>query len=531
MIRDLRVMEGGGTIDADICIVGSGPAAMSFALQYLNETNKKIVMVESGGLDSETEVQELYEGVSDGIDLPNGLDGSRLRFFGGSSNCWAGACTPLDDIDFEKRAWVPDSGWPIKPSELTPDYRTAQEICNVGPFIYDDRNLGTADRGKKIPFLPSKLETGYWRFSSEPRFGTFYRDSIKNSANITLILHANATGLEVNAAADHVKALKIQSLTGKKAVVRARHFVLACGGIENARILLYSNSVQKNGLGNGKDMVGRYFMDHPVAPIATIIGNKDDERLKFYNLFNDPAPQTNGTKYNLIIKMPAAFQRRHKILNSAAFIVDHEPMFSEGMMAAVRLRQAYRQKRIPEDIAGDLWDILKDLDDVVLNTYNRFFRYGEQRTRLALKIQAEQQPNRDSRVRLSSRLDALGLPQTRLTWKVSELDRRTVDVLVRTIAAELGKLDIARTRLDDWVETASGALFPSDLRGGVHHTGTTRMSAGPETGVVDKNCRVHSVGNLFIAGSSVFATNGWANPTLTICSLAVRLARHIKSIV
>ncbi|MBT4116031.1 MAG: GMC family oxidoreductase [Rhodospirillaceae bacterium] len=530
MILDLRELADGQSFEADICVIGTGPAAMSFALQYLGASGIKIIMVESGGLESESDVQELYEGLSDGIDLPNGLDGSRLRFFGGSSNCWAGACTPLDTIDFEARPWVPGSGWPITRDDLLPHYATAQGICNAGPFIYDDRNLNPADRDRKIPFARDKLETGYWRFSAEPRFGSFYRDRINNAANVTTILHANATGLNANGAADHVDSLSLRSLTGKKATVRARHFVLACGGIENARILLYSNGAQTAGLGNGKDMVGRYFMDHPVAPIATIIGDEDDKRLKFYNLFNDPGPQANGTDVNLIIKLPASFQRKNEVLNSAAFIVDHEPAFSEGMMAAVRLRNAYRQKRLPEDLSGDVMDVIRDLDDVIINTYNRFFRYGERRTRLAIKIQGEQQPNQDSRVQLSDKRDALGLPQTKLTWKLSELDRKSVDVLARVLAAELARLDIARTRLDDWTQEEAGALFPSDLRGGVHHTGTTRMSADANTGVVDKNCRVHSVDNLFIAGSSVFPTNSWANPTLTISALAVRLAGHVKSI-
>jgi choline dehydrogenase-like flavoprotein len=418
---------------------------------------------------------------------------------------------------------VADSGWPITRDDLLPHYATAQGICNAGPFIYDDRNLAPADRGRKIPFAPDRLETGYWRFSAEPRFGSFYRERIKGAANVTTILHANGT-------ADHLDSLTIQSLTGKKATVRARHYILACGGIENARILLYSNAAQTAGLGNGKDMVGRYFMDHPVAPIATLIGDADDKRLNFYNLFNDPGTQARGIDVNLIIKMPAAFQRKNEILNSAAFIVDHEPAFSEGMMAAVRLRNALRQKRMPDDLSSDVMDVVRDLDDVIVNTYNCFFRYGERRTRLAIKIQGEQQPNPASRVQLSDKRDALGLPQTRLTWQLSELDRKSVDVLVLAIAAELARLDIARTRLDDWTQKEAGALFPSDLRGGAHHTGTTRMSASAGSGVVDKNCRAHSVDNLFIAGSSVFPTNSWANPTLTICALAARLAGHVKSI-
>jgi len=164
------------------------------------------------------------------------------------------------------------------------------------------------------------------------------------------------------------------------------------------------------------------------------------------------------------------------VLNSAAYLSNHEPMFSEGMMAAIRFRHAYRQGRLPENISKDFRAILFDLDDVIKNTYNRFVRYGEQKTRLAPKFQGEQLPNPASRVQLASKLDPLGLPQTKLTWKVSDIDRKSVDVLVRAIAAEFSRLDIARTKLDDWVETASNSIFPSDLRGGVHHRVQQRIS-------------------------------------------------------
>ncbi len=191
-------------------------------------------------------------------------------------------------------------------------------------------------------------------------------------------------------------------------------------------------------------------------------------------------------------------------------------------MAAVRLRNAYQQKRASDELSGDVIDVIRDLDDVIINTYNRLFRYGERHTRLAIKIQGGQQPNRGSRVQPSDKRDALGLPQTRLNRKLSELDRKSVDVLVRAIAADFARLDIARTRLDDWAQEAAGKLFPSDLRGGVHHTGTACMSADARSGVVDKNCRVLLVDNLFMAGSSVFPPNSRANPTLTIRALNLR---------
>ena len=526
MFFDLNHRDDAGQIECDICVVGSGPAAISLALQFV-DSPIRVCMLESGGFNRERKVQRLCQGESVGYALANGLSGSRSRFFGGSSNCWAGACTPLDAIDFMKRDWVPHSGWPINEQTLAPYCDAAQKACLIGSNIYDDR-LVDGDPMQSFAFSPDTLEMAYWQFSSEPRLGKHYHDVFAKSSNISVILYANVTKILTNADASHVQSVLVQSLRGKKVEVRASRFVLACGGIENARLLLASNEVISQGLGNENDLVGRFFMEHPVCASATVVPERaDDPRIAFLNAFHEPWPQYQGTLFNPLIKTTETFQQCHRILNSAVYVVDHDSEFSEGLMAAVRVRQALLEGRIPEEFLQDALKIIADFRSVATAAYGRYVRYGAARRRLGLKVQAETVPNPDSRVTLSEKRDAFGAPVAKLNWKLTELDRRTMDVIVDTVTEEFARLGLAKIERDQWMNDAPDS-FPDDMRGGVHHTGTTRMSRNPADGVVNEDCRLHTVDNLYIAGSSVFPTNSWANPTLTICRLAIRLAEHLK---
>ena len=526
MILDFQKFTDISSLDYDVCVVGTGPAAISIANSYLG-TSIRVLLLESGGFDSERSISALYRGESVGYKLANGLEGSRSRYLGGSSNCWAGACTPLDDIDFRQRSWVPNSGWPIDPESLNPYVNDAQKVLLCGPYIYDARLL-EKNIEDNLRFSPDTLELGFWQFSSEPRLGKYYKASFEASDNVTVLLHATVTNIETSLDVDHVNSLTIRSFGGSIGRIRAKFYVLACGGIENARLLLASNSVSPNGVGNSNGLVGRYFMEHPVAVCATVLPRyKNDARLNFLNVFHLPSPTYLNTRFNTLIKTSKSFQKRHEVLNSAFFLVDHDSEFSPGLLAAVRLRQALMERRIPEDLIFDLKKVLLDIRNVTRVAYGRYGNYGAARSRLGLKVQAETIPNRESKVTLSSQRDKFGSQLARLDWKISALDRRTVDVTIQEVARQFDILDLADLRLDGWMESDLES-FPVDMRGGVHHTGTTRMSHLVGDGVVDINCRVHEVDNLYIAGSSVFPTNSWANPTWTISLLSLRLADHLR---
>ena len=145
----------------------------------------------------------------------------------------------------------------------------------------------------------------------------------------------------------------------------------------------------------------------------------------------------------------------------------------------------------------------------------------------ALYTRSEQSPNPDSRVTLSDQRDRFGLPRAKLTWRLNSLDKLTVRKSVELIAQEFERLHIGRVTPDRWL-VSDDRTWPDFVRGGYHHLGTTRMGSNPRTSVVNSDCRVHGLANLYVAGSSVFPTGSHVNPTLTITALALRLAQHLK---
>jgi len=510
-------------VRCDVCIIGSGPAGLAVALE-LRKAGKDICVLESGGLEYEADTQDLYAGASVGWDTPLPLDGSRMRYFGGSSNCWAGMCGILDEIDFIPRHWVAHSGWPISKAELLPFYRRAADLLGVtqpieaGTFV-GNGSLAELDLDRK------KLETKYLYGAAIWRVGNEYRETLSRATTIDLILHANLTELKVNAAGTSVVHAQARSLSGKAFKVIAKRFVLACGGIENARILLYSNSVMKTGVGNGHDLVGRFLMDHPLVPMASLLPERGDTRVPAYNSSTLITRKSNPLF--ACVTFSEQFQRDNQVLNSAVYLIDHDEEFGEGLQASVRIRRSYLQGTWPENLGTDLWTILRNVGEVAPAVYDRLTKNRAVRRRLAVKLQAEQAPNRNSRVLLSDDRDQLGLRRAQVSWQISKEDRTSGEKLVKLFAAELGRIKAARVQLDHWVSQAE-PLFPDDLRGGEHHIGTTRMANDPRTGVVNTHCRIHATDNLYVAGSSVFPTSSWVNPTFTICALAIRLADHLK---
>jgi choline dehydrogenase-like flavoprotein len=316
--------------------------------------------------------------------------------------------------------------------------------------------------------------------------------------------------------ARRVAGFVVRSLGGKQATVRAKLYVLAMGGIENPRMLLATNQVMPMGLGNQNDLVGRYFMEHLRVTGGVIVfsgeWNKSYEHL--------PTPNEVRSALRLSPKM----QRREKLLNTMTTFgeVDRIRWTSKGYGSVFTLKEAVMNGEMPRDLGRELWNIISDIDGVV----GGFFEKSDYSTYIT--IEGEQSPNPDSRVTLTDERDALGLPRVQLNWAINEADKRSVRALVASIGRELGRLNSGRVHMAEWLEDSDDNHWTDELIGENHHIGTTRMSDDPKTGVVDRNCKVHGMDNLFVAGSSVFVTAGCANPTLNLAAFAIRLADHIK---
>lgn len=529
MLVDLSACEDGTGFEADLCIVGAGAAGITLA-RALRGTGLDVCLLESGGLDFDARTQALYEGESTGRPYYP-LDGARLRFFGGTTAIWGGRCVPLDDIDFAPRPGVPYSGWPLTADELAPYYRRTAELLEL-PFRHFDATLWRRVPASPPAFREERIVTRFWQFDEAYwRFGFANCRDIVDSGNIRAVIHANVVDIATDENARHVRHLEIASLSGVRGRVRARAYVLACGGIENARLLLASNRVAPAGLGNGRDLVGRFFMEHPHARIGEV---EAPDRAALWSAFRKHFAR-GGHKLIPALRLGDPVQRREGVLNPAATL-RFERAAGAGVPAGRAIYERIRTHAPPNRHMRRLWRLYRRGNDLLQHWGERPLRTAQLRRglgRLCVIARAEQAPNPDSRVRLSAERDALGMAKASLDWRLTELDTRSLRVFVETLDAELRRLAVGRAAPAPWLAGAGGdwPVDPTVGRhplGGYHHMGTTRMASDPTRGVVDAQCRVHGVDNLYIAGSSLFPTGGWANPTMTLMALALRLADHLR---
>ncbi len=478
MILDFRAPDGPIEIKPDLCVIGAGAAGITIA-HALAGCDISVCVVESGGLEQDGDTQALYDGQSVGLPWRSDLATSRLRFFGGTAGQWGGGCVPLDASDMEVRPWVPYSGWPISRRDLDPYYDRARPIVCLPNYPYGDGRLALGLRHKPLGFDPSLLINNYWMLGRHLRFGEVYRAELARSRNVTVLLNANLTGFEVDENASMVRRASLRSLDGKTGGVQARYFVLACGGLENARLLLLSNSVKKQGLGNDRDLVGRFFMDHPSGKLGSVVSEHPEQLTAAYNRHlarrKLPIYPEIGLSWTL--------QRKEHVLNGRVRPDDIEENVPDGI-AALRGLRGDLANGATSRLPSQLLRILGDLGEVGCGVHRVLRGRSPVRThRIDLNGFFEQAPNPDSRVTLGEETDALGQRKIRLDWRLTELDRQTYEAAARVFAGELARLGLGRVRIDPWLKPG-GAKFEG-VGGAAHHLGTTRMSNDPRTGVVE----------------------------------------------
>lgn len=522
MYDDLRRLPAGDQVETDLCIIGGGVAGITLA-RALSDTSARICLVESGAFDQDDACQRLYDGESEGFYYPP-LDSGRLRYFGGSSNHWTGYCSPMTELDLQGRHWIPFTGWPLTFEDLRPYYETAQGVCQLARFAYEPGAWPTTPRFPEL--LPGKLVARLWQLSPPTRFGHAYREDLRRAGNLRVLLNANASELLTDDEGRVVTAAMLQTLDGKATRIRAKSFVLACGGIENARLLLLSDRNRPRGLGNDTDILGRFFMDH--LEVVTATG--------FLTL--DHPPPFAGFAADGVAMLPclALSGRAQEAAGTLTCAISIEPPHDgrpNGYLALRRTVLSLLRGRMPDSWDKDMLAVLMDLDGVASGVTHRILGGARHMppTRpgmpLVARTRCEQAPDPENRVLLTPERDALGLRKIKLRWRIGAMERHTLRHAVRLVGEELGRLRIARLKMVDWL--IEDNEWPRLMNQGFHHIGTTRMCADPRHGVVDRDCRVHGVSNLYVAGSSVFPTSSYAPPTLTVVALALRLAEHLRT--
>lgn len=493
---DARSLAAGTVFTPDLVIVGGGPAGITLAMA-LAPTKLDILLLESGGANFDPAVQGLYSGAHAG-DTYAELDAGRMRFLGGGTNHWGGWCRPLDRQDFEKRDWVPYSGWPFGQDALAPYYPRAQALVEAGPWIYDQGDSVASSKRAMLQLGPGGIYTSWFQFSKmrndvlPTRFGVRYEADIKNAANIKPLLNVNVTGIRLSPDARRVERLDAATLDGKRFTVRPRHVVLATGGMENARLLLASNDVMKAGVGNQNDLVGRFFGDNPIPRnVATLVSFGGKPAPYYSNNLN----MGNGAVMRAVFVPSAAFARVRKVMGSLTTMEQPLELDDTGKAAVVTTAMA-----LGVDASGA-----------------RAYSLG---------CGMELMPDPERRLTLTGEKDALGLPRLKLQMRIADADfalyRQTLGELGRQLlASKTGMLRFNCTRREDWLK---------NMDWGHHHLGTARMHTDPKQGVVDADCKVHGIANLFVAGSAVFPTYGASNPTLNLLAVTLRLADHLKRV-
>lgn len=513
---DSRQIPHAQEISCDLCVIGTGAAGITIAREFAGR-DLKVVMLESGGLYYEEEAQDLADLVVTGHGYPE--DATRLRFFGGTTYHWGGHCVPLQPWVFEGREWMGDSAWPLSRQDLDPYYARAHDVLEIGPFDYDPAPVAERLGHPLLPFDAARVETVLSRYH-RLQFGERYREELDRAGNISVLLHATVASLDLSEDTRQVTGVSVKTSAERQFVVRPKRVVLAAGGIENARLLLLSNQQIAAGVGNQHDLVGRYFADHIWYRSGFILpSSQSPEDLEIYD---SEIPFEGDYAVRCHLALPEARLRELQIPGYRSELqVKHTYRFHESTDAAVRIRRHLLDRALDEISLDDIWSLVTDPVPPAsfwFDTTSGPLVYG-------FGNYVEQIPNPESRVLLSSQRDALGMPRPELRWRLTSADMAGIAKAQEVIAAEVGRAGVGRMNIviPDPAQAIEGAGY------GCHHMGTTRMHVDPKRGVVDADARVHGLENLFIAGSSVFPSFGYANPTLTIVAMSLRLADHLKS--
>jgi choline dehydrogenase-like flavoprotein len=494
---DARTLPNATEIEADLIIIGGGLAGIAIAKQWVS-SGKRVAVLESGGLEPDSDSQDLYRGAGS-LSAPDNaprdysdyLHQSRFRGLGGAGNVWGGKCVPLDESDFAERPWLPLTGWPLTRAQMNPYYDRACALFEIAPFSRDwdaepepGRPPLVIDEARDF-FSAPRCFTRYSGFADREAFNRF-RSDYAEAPNIDVYLFANVT--EIRRRGNRVRGLTVACLDGKRHSARARTYVLATGGIENVRLMLVNEI--------GGDWVGRCFQGHvnfgvydaPEGRNSSLCMSEPGRDMSLYTRSDRDVTQC-------VIASTLEGQRRYQIPNFTVTLFEESSSLAPDTLAMTQL--AARLDR--------------GMDAPAARNVSSYFK-------------TEQLPNPESRIVLDAEsCDALGMPRVRLDWRFTALDLDLLERSVTALAQSLGGAGLGRVCWPADRSAIAALMAPAR-----HHMGATRMGADIDRGAVDNDCRVHGLRNLYIAGSSVFPTSGNANPTLTLIALAMRLSDHLK---
>ncbi|MCK8779585.1 FAD-dependent oxidoreductase [Rhizobium sp. NTR19] len=522
----------------DVCIVGAGPVGLALALR-LETLGLNVIVLERGSgetstpdVPANTEFRNGHHALSEAVSRPG---------IGGTSALWGGRCVELDDLDFQPRAHVPYSGWPISHDEVRPYYKEAYKFLTCSTGELPSESLGLSDSAVVVDAME--------RWSKHPALGPHYSQRLARSRNVTVVPSATVTSIDLDAQGDHVQSLALKN-AGRAAKVSAKVFVLAGGGLENARLLLSLQTARPDVAARFSTSLGRFYQGHLTGYIA-ILKFADPRKARSLSFRSDD----EGYSYRQRLQIAPELQADKKLLNTV-FWIDAlsiaDPVHGSGALSLCYLflatsglyrrmskglaptarglgnvdkQQHWRNIRQNARWPVELWQATRDLLKRRTKTHQTLFN---PKGRYLLRYHAEQVPNPESRVLLKPQ--SPGSSQAALS-----VDYRVVDQDIDSVLTSHDLLDawLRRNRIGqlEYIHPLAERrqAVMAQAFDGYHQIGLSRMADNPNDGPVDRNCKLHGVANLYVAGSGVFPTGGHANPTLPAVALALRLAEQVAT--
>jgi hypothetical protein len=525
------------------CIVGSGAAGISLAIQMLRQ-GQGVLLIEAGDWQEDPALDDAYKGEAS-PPHPEANEYRRQRF-GGTTHLWGGRCVPMDSHDFSARAHVPNSGWPISNSELMPYLSMANDYCDAGIADYSVDALGAAsspmfeDLGQLAPQVYERIE----RYSLPTDFAKKYKAELSQSSNATVLLRTRCTQLNLNHDGSTVESITVSS--GNKTVnINAQRFVICGGGLETTRLMLMA---RKKCLAWKRfdGVLGHYYACHYDTIFGSLRFNSDRPKFNFQKT-------SDGVYARRKLHFSADFQSEKSLLNSTFrlhFPAYADPSHGSGVLSVIYLAKSILASEHQEILnhghtvtngnqktSHHIKNIVCDIGSVFSFGLDWLFKIKLAKRKLPytlipnkngtypLEFNSEQVPDVNNRIELLSDVDSNGMHRIAIHWKLTQTDIESGIESFKCLQAMLAKtkqcqLEFDPEQLRQQISTA--------LPVGGHHMGTTRMGNCASTSVVDNDCKAHGVNNLYIVSASVFPTSSHANPTLTIVALALKLAKHLS---
>jgi choline dehydrogenase-like flavoprotein len=547
MLIDSSSVATSAVIEADICIIGAGPAGISLAREFIG-SSLRVVLLESGNFEDDQHIQELSQGaVNSQYFSANALAEGRTRRFGGTPNRWCyttepgdgrryARCLPPETLDFESHADEPSLCWPVSFDQLRPFFEKAQKVWNGGRFDYEVDAWACGLRPIETP--NGQLSTRICQHGPNDVFILRYRDDLLSADNLDVYITCTAVALESKGNSGEVRNLVVARSDGRAFSVVARIYILACGGVENVQLLLSSDMTQPGKRGNRHDNIGRYVTDHPEFRMGCIFPTHSDvyEKIALYDIRRVGQQMVSG-----FLTISTEVKRSEKLLNMSVALTPQRAGFGTGAHRAMdSLAASIRRREAPTRIFADILSIVSSPFDAVAFLRNsKTESYGEYRggwsrpdadrqefRGIELWSAFEQTPQRDNKLSLTSDRDWLGRNKLQFDHCWSKVDRENIQRSITIFTEQTEAAGLGCVQRWAPLEGHSRPRFS-----GLHHPmGGTRMHVDPRFGAVDEDCLVHGLCNVYLAGSSVFTTGvGYANPTLTLLALAMRLADHLKA--